>query len=313
MLQKLSAQQAGGRGGDVTISTTARLQAGQRDELAEFIAAVAAADGLAPLSEYKALRIGGAIDIREQVLLDTGGGVVGYGQAAWHGPGGGVAGHWALEAAILPAYRRPGAVIALVSALRNDLEGEMTLWCRQAYVGRAAETIGWRRDRSLWEMRRSLPIEELDTELPGFRIATFKTGADEAAWLEVNNAVFAGHPENGNMTRHDLEMRMAQPWFDPAGFFLVWEDGGLVGSCWTKMHDGGVGEIYIVGVTPGKEGRGIGTRLVAMGLDYLARRRQASQAMLYVESANDRAVRMYRRLGFAVIREVVAYRPGPNA
>ena len=79
-------------------------------------------------------------------------------------------------------------------------------------------------------------------------------GVDESAWLSANNAAFAGHPENGRMTRRDLELRMAQGWFDPSGFFLAWANGELAGSCWTKIHDDGTGEIYIIGVVPAWRG-----------------------------------------------------------
>jgi mycothiol synthase len=105
---------------------------------------------------------------------------------------------------------------------------------------------------------------------------------------------------------------MAQSWFDAEGFFVAWEGNTLVGSCWTKLHDGGVGEIYIIGVLPGWEGRGLGRALVALGLGYLARSKDATEAMLYVESVNEAATKLYQSLGFEVTGTVAAYRSTPN-
>jgi mycothiol synthase len=293
-------------------TTTARLHPDQRPELLELIRAVESVDGTPPLSEYKTMRLGGGLDVREHILLDESGSIVGYGQAAWHGANE-AGGHWAIEVAADGGHREVADVLSLIDSVRLDLEGaSATIWARSGYAGVAARAGGWQEQRLLLEMRRSLPIENLTTDLGDARITTFRVGVDEGAWLKVNNAVFAGHPENGDMTRLDLERRMAQQWFDPAGFLLAWIDQQLVGSCWTKLHENGVGEIYIIGVAPGWEGRGLGKGLVAVGLDHLGTVRHARQGMLFVEASNRRATQLYEQLGFQVKDRVSAYSHSPN-
>lgn len=281
-----------------------------RNEVRWLIDSIEREDGAPALSEYKGMRLDGRLDSREIVALDSSGDLVGYGQAAWHRGEPGHPGHWALEVALAVDIREEAITVNLIRQLRADVgEGEIVLWSRFPYVRAAAVGDGWTVQRILLEMRRDLPIEGLDATVPGFEIATFQMGADESDWLQANNAAFAGHPENGNMTRRDLEQRMALPWFDPGGFFLAWRGAQVAGSCWTKLHENGLGEIYIIGVVPGFEGRGLGRALLARGLDHLHRARHVTTAMLYVESDNHRATELYSRLGFVVTNSVEAYRP----
>jgi mycothiol synthase len=80
------------------------------------------------------------------------------------------------------------------------------------------------------------------------RVRTFVPGEDDAAWLAANAAAFAHHPEQGSLTQRDLDDRKAEPWFDPAGFFLAFRGAELVGFHWTKVHAAeGLGEVYVVG------------------------------------------------------------------
>ena len=287
------------------------LASERRHEVVALIESLRQAENTAPLSEYKAMRLEGRLDLREWVALDDAGSLVGYGQAAWHRGSGDVGGHWAMEIAVALEHRSSPVTGDLIDSLERDVaDGSFVLWSRSDYVSEAAVRRGWESKRTLLEMRRALPIPDLDTSLPGVSLTSFRMGMDEAAWLEANNAAFAGHPENGDMTRRDLEKRMAQQWFDPGGFFLAWDDDVLVGSCWTKVHEDGSGEIYIIGVIPAWEGRGLGRGLVAVGLEYLAEVRHARRAMLYVESTNDRALQLYDRLGFDRSRAIEAYGPG---
>ncbi len=289
--------------------TTSRLHPDLRVELRSFLDAVNRTDGEPALSEYKEMRLDGRLDARERIAFNDDGDLVGYAQAAWHRSSTDTEGHWAVEIVVDPRFRDNAVARDLIDSLLEEAgDGELVLWARASYVAEAARSAGWVRERELLEMRRPLPIECLDKSMPGFNLTTFRMGVDEREWLKANNAAFAGHPENGSMTRRDLEDRIAQTWFDVDGFFLAWDGDELAGSCWTKIHDDGLGEIYIVGVVPGWEGRGLGRALVCHGLDYLGNKRHVSKARLYVEAENERAVGLYAKLGFQTTRILEAYR-----
>lgn len=123
------------------------------------------------------------------------------------------------------------------------------------------------------------------------------TEADADAWLTLNARIFADHPEQGSITRADLEVTMAEPWFDAGDFLLLRQDGELVGFVWLKVLDGD-GEFYVVGVDPSHQHEGLGRRLMEAGFARLAERGIHS-AHLYVEADNEAALALYKKLGFA--------------
>jgi mycothiol synthase len=198
-------------------------------------------------------------------------------------------------------YARPDELAAALGDVRRSGGGPVRWFVTDpddADVA-AAEAAGLTIERDLLQLRRPLPV---DASIPLLAVRAFEPGRDEAAWIEVNNRSFATHPEQGGWTVDDVVSRESEPWFDPAGFLLHHdsETGELAGFVWTKVHDlePRVGEIYVIGVDPRFQGRGLGRTLTLLGLDWLHRERNIDHGMLYVDAANAPAVAMYNRLGF---------------
>ena len=278
-------------------------------EVQRLAVAATRADGVAPLSEDVLLQVrhGSGAGARDLVLASPGGGLAGYAHLdapddeAQDGDASG-------ELVVHPDHRRRGYGAALSSALLAGAGGSgVRLWAHGELPGAAglAKAAGFTRFRALWQMR--MPLAQVPAGEPavppGITLRTFKTGADEEAWLGVNHRAFTHHPEQGAWTMTDLKVRESEPWFDPDGFFLAERGGKLAGFHWTKVHpdggaDGGpIGEVYVVGVDPGQQGGGLGRALTMAGLAYL-RRCGLRDVMLYVDEDNTAAVRLYTALGF---------------
>jgi mycothiol synthase len=181
------------------------------------------------------------------------------------------------------------------------------------------EAEGFRRVRLLHQMRRSLPVEpDLRLTVRPIEVRPFRSDdpGDVESFLRVNNRAFEWHPDQGGWDEHRLRERLAESWFDPAGF-LVHEgaDGGIDGFCWTKVHPAGdlrvddpaMGEIFVIAADPSTHGTGLGRALTVAGLDHLADR-SLPVGMLYVEADNAPAVSLYSSLGFEVDHSDAAYR-----
>lgn len=203
---------------------------------------------------------------------------------------------------------REQLVTTLVAGIPTD--AELTWWGHED--GRDSALAASLRmpspHRRLLNMRRPLPLEPAIAETSAdVAVRPFVVGADEAAWLDVNNAAFSWHGEQGDWTLATLRSRMGEPWFDPAGFLLHERDGRLAAFCWTKTHENGVGEIHVIAVHPDFHGLGLGRALTITGLRHLADN-GSTTAMLYVEADNAAAVGLYKSLGFQTVHTDVAYR-----
>jgi len=294
----------------VTIQTLDQLTTAQVEAVLALADAAEHADGVRPINEATELRLRSATttetdgrqhgvrDVVHVVATDADGGTHGYAQLS-----GAAGGAPEVELAVHPDHRRRGTGRALLREVRDAVRGQtLRGWAHgDLPAARALATAeGFEPVRGLLKMRLDLSAAQLpDVDIPaGVLIRPFEPGRDEDAWLRVNARAFATHPEQGKWTRADLDARMAEPWFDAEGFLMATDEatGELLGYHWTKVEDG-VGEVYVVGVDPSAQGRRLGSVLTLAGLLHL-KAAGVPFVDLYVESGNEPALSVYRRLGF---------------
>jgi len=201
-----------------------------------------------------------------------------------------------LSVVVRPSARGRGVGTALLAQVPD---GALSAWSHGDHPAAAAlaRGHGFERVRALWVLRRpaSTPLGEL-TVPDGVTLRGY-TPADAAELIRVNAAAFAHHPEQGAMDAADLAERMAEPWFDPAGLLMAYDGDRLLAFHWTKQHSAELGEVYVVGVDPAAQGRGLGKVMTLAGLHHLADL-GVDEVHLYVESDNDAAVALYTKVGF---------------
>ncbi|MGN6598822.1 MAG: mycothiol synthase [Actinomycetes bacterium] len=303
-----------------------RLPAADAAAVREIALQATDADGVPPLSEHVLLHLrhGGDASGRH-LLVRQEGRVIGYAHLDETDP---VEGGSA-ELVVAPAARGRGVGRELLSALLAQTASphRLRLWAHGEQSGAVelARGAGFVEMRRLVQLRRSLRTPLPAVAVPaGVRVSTFRVGQDEEAWLALNARAFQWHPEQGRWDLTDLAAREAEPWFDPAGFFLAWSQDQLVGFHWTKVHGGFpsdaqegagqraaeavtqqpslhghdvLGEVYVVGVDPEARGRGLARALTLLGLHHL-RAVGVDEVMLYAEADNTAALRLYEGLGF---------------
>lgn len=142
---------------------------------------------------------------------------------------------------------------------------------------------------------------------------TSGSAVEAAAWVAVNAAAFAEHPEQGAMTLDDFAALTREEWFDAADLLLAFDTRGdgaerPAAFAWVKTVvtpasqtalGGTECELYALGVHPDEAGAGLGRILLDRALRRMAEH-DPDRISLYVDGDNERAVRLYERTGFTV-------------
>jgi len=255
------------------------------------------------------------------------------------------------EFVVDPTARRQGHGRELLHRLLVDAPADLLIWAHGAHPAALALAahFGLQPVRQLLQLRLNLAevascvdVEaQTSTQLATSRKITRGMTGHEDAWLELNTRAFAAHPEQGRVTRADLDALMREDWFEDDDVLLLWDGDALIGYCWMKIERGSghaeqvstrstsesadsngstsgsevstsstnetVGEFYVVGVDPARQREGIGRVLVSAGLEHL-KSRGIPIAHLYVEGDNTAAVRLYRSFGFRDYALDIQYR-----
>src|SRR5919202_1032181 len=200
------------------VSVSGRLAPDDVREVEALLRAATDADGVQPLSEHVWLHLrhgGEGPDMNLRLI--AGGVLAGYAHLDPTDP---VAGPSA-EVVVHPAHRGRGYGRLLVQAALDAAPGHrLRLWAHgdQAAARALATSLGFSEVRRLEQWRLSLRVPLPDAPLPaGVRVRAFRPGDDDSAWLALNAAAFAHHPEQGGWTLADLHARRDEAWFDPQG------------------------------------------------------------------------------------------------
>lgn len=290
--------------------TTAALSQSHGAAIQELADSVTSHDGVSPLDEAARLAI--TAGDAQHLLLGADGEertdaqpLVGYVSVLADGT---------VQGMVRPDQRRRGHGTALLRAAL-ELRPDAGVWAHGALEGSVAflTGAGLHETRRLLTLHRPLgpahPVPEVPAPtLEDLHLDTFVADRDAEAWLEVNATAFADHPEQGAMTRADLDQRMAEAWFDPEDLLVARRGEDLVGFVWVKQEAAGEAdgassavdaEIYVVATSPAVQGHGVAGHLLATSLTRL-QEAGVPGVELYVEADNAPALALYERWGFSI-------------
>ncbi len=240
---------------------------------------------------------------REGACLGYAGLVLGLGPSHAHGSG---------DVAVQRGdVRCPDVLRALLAAVdeltaRHGAHGT-EVWIRHAQPADllAAVASGYAVLRRLAVLGRDRQPEDDQPVAPpeGITIRC-ATPDDDAEVVALLAAAYADTPDGG----WDLD-RFARsaslPWFDRRDLLLAHDAHGLAGVHWTKRRDATTGEVHNLAVHPRAAGRGLGRVLLDAGLAHLAQS-GCDEVLLWVDLANEAAIRLYVTAGFTTRWEDVA-------
>lgn len=303
------------------IETETILDRHTLDEILDLIEVTTKLEGHPPVGEHKYAHLKVGATGWLGVLAREQGTLIGYAHMRWGQPGDRP--RVAVEVVVHPDHRTDGTVAMQLldettAAVGRAGGGLVYLWVHR--VERADQTLAYemgfeiQRELAFMAMLLTAPPPE-PTPPEGVVVRSYRPGSDDQAFLEVNNAAFEGHPENGGWDDADFVERRALDWFDPDDLLMAWRGDDLLGFHWTKWHGHEsderpahvpVGEVYVLAVHPSAQGLGLGRSLLQAGLHHLYER-TCRRAILYVDCASTAAVRLYESAGFTHAYRDVCY------
>ncbi len=281
----------------------------------DLVSAVTAQRGVSPISEQPMLWLMEPRVHVAHIMATEDNALVAYGQMDLSNKD-----EISLEMAVHPDAAGRGLERRLLEAgayVAQENDASFSLWTH-APSAQSIEILtanGFTPSRTLLRLQRSLSDHAGSARAEGTR--HFVENQDEEAWLKANAEAFSWHPEQGKMTRADLEARKREPWFDASTFLLAERattgistagSTEIAGFSWLKLEPGQeTGEIYALGVVPNAQGTGLGMSLLESSLDTL-RERGRTAADLYVEADNAAALALYSRFGFTEVERHIKFR-----
>jgi mycothiol synthase len=287
----------------LTVAVAAELTETEVNGVLKLVADAEPIDHMRALNEAALLRLRRPHPTTKHLLISEHDDLVGYAQLE-----SGI--EWSAgQLLVSPHHRQRGIGTLLLQRLLSESSSPLRVWAMgDTPAARALATAaGLTRQRELLIMERGLHDQLPEPVVPaGVEIRTFVPGQDDQQWLRVNAAAFASHPEQALIDSDDLADRMAEPWFDPKGFFVATINDTMVGFHWTKQHQDQLGEVYVLGITPSAAGRGLGKALLVTGLRSL-QQRGSTRVELYVEADHQAAIELYLTYGFTTVNRDVMY------
>lgn len=166
---------------------------------------------------------------------------------------------------------------------------------REAFAER-----GWAHIRTHLHLRRE-GTERTNVPAPDGMTHRLAEPVDAPAITEVQNTAFTGSWGYAPNTPEEIAYRIFDlPDLRPDPVVLLEEDDALVGYCWCHREaENAPGIVGMVGVLPGRQGKGLGRAVTGAGMDALLELGSPSLEIT-VDSENPPAIRVYESLGFVL-------------
>ena len=210
-----------------------------------------------------------------------------------------------------PGHRRRGVGRALVDegiAIERERERPNLLagvLPDDAAARAFLEATGFTFHSTLWDLDLEPGVAVAAPAWPDdVRTRPIDRGRDLRAFVALFNAAFADHATPLQLDADRMQASQDEaPFRDEDLLLLEGPSGDLEGFCATeprRLPDGGVearGEIWTVGVLPGRQGHGYGRQLLRWGVAHL-REVGVETVTLSVNGRNPRALGLYESEGF---------------